>query len=124
MEEVESDLYSRLRPEGYLPPAGERTGEERAQFTVAERRVEGLRIEETSPLGRLVRYRVLVGSERILVAFGPADRFDEEALRSILASVRKRGRPMSQSEKVILVGMLFALALYAGLRIMRSVRAT
>lgn len=122
VEEVESDLYSRLQPEGYLPSAGERIREETVEFTVGERRVDGLRIEETSPLGRLVRYRVPVGSERILVAVGPADHFDEGALAAILASVRKRGRPMSRLAKNVLVGMLIALAVYAGLRIMRTLR--
>jgi hypothetical protein len=123
VQEVESDLYSRLDHYGYLPSAGERTNEATVEFTVGERRVEVLRVEETSPLGRLVRYRVPIGDERVLVALGPADRFDENAMSAILGSVRERGQqPMSKSEKTALALALIALVLIVGLKVVLSVR--
>jgi hypothetical protein len=125
VEEVESDLYSRLHHYGYLPPAGERTGEAAVELMVGERRVEALRVEETSALGRLVRYRVPIGDERVLIALGPADRFDEEAMSAILASVREREQPMSELDEILLVGLLIALALFAVWKVgfVRSFRA-
>jgi hypothetical protein len=122
VQEVESDLYSRLDHYGYLPSAGERTNEATVEFTVGESRVEGLVVEETSPLGRLVRYRVPIGDERVLVALGPADGFDEEAMNAILASVRERGRPMSKGEMTVVVLVLMALALIGVLKVVLSMR--
>jgi hypothetical protein len=122
VQEVEADLYSRLDHYGYLPPAGERTGEATVELTVGERSVEGLRVEETSSLGRLVRYRVPIGDERVLVALGPADRFDEDAMSAILASVRQRGQPMSKGEVTALVFVLMALALIGVLKVVLSMR--
>lgn len=122
VEEVESDLYSRLDHYGYLPSAGERTGEAVVELMVGERRVDALRVEETSPLGRLLRYRVPIGDERVLVALGPADRFDEDAMKAILASVRQRGRPASKLGTITFIGLLIALALFAVLKVVVSAR--
>ncbi len=122
MQEVESDLYSRLDHYGYLPSAGERTNEATVEFTVGERRVEGLVVEETSQLGHLVRYRIPIGDERVLVALGPADRFDEDAMRTILASVRKRGQRASKGEITAVVLVLMALALIGVLKVVMSMR--
>jgi hypothetical protein len=113
VQDVELDLYSRLDHYGYLPAAGEPTGAAAVELMVGERRVEALRVEETSSLGRLVRYRVPIGDERVMVALGPADRFDEDAMTAILTSVRRRGQPMSELDKILLVGFLIALALFA-----------
>jgi len=122
VEEVESDLYSRLDHYGYLPAAGERTGEATVELTVCERRVEALRVEETSRLGQLVRYRVPIGEERVLVALGPADRVDEDAMTAILASVRERGQPASKGEITAVVLVLMALALIGLLKVVMSKR--
>lgn len=113
VEIVELDLYSRLDHLGHLPAAGERTGMAAVELIVGERRVEALRVEETSPLGRLVRYRVPIGDERVMVALGAAERFDEDAMNAILTSVRKRGQPMSGLDKILLLGLLIAVALFA-----------
>lgn len=124
-EDVESDLYSRLHHYGYLPAAGERTGEAAVELMVGERHVEALRVEETSSLGRMVRYRVPIGDERVMVALGPAERFDEDAMTAILTSVRKRGEPLSELDKILLVGLPIAMALIAlrRLGLVRSFRA-
>jgi hypothetical protein len=122
VEEVESDLYSRLHHYGYLPSAGERTGEASVELTVGERRVEALRVEENSPFGRLVRYRVPIGPERVMVALGPTDRFDEDAMSAILASVRERGQPTGKGKMTALVLVLIGLALFPVLKVAVSVR--
>jgi hypothetical protein len=113
VEILELDLYSRLDHYGYLPAAGERTGMAPVELIVGERRVEALRVGEMSPLGRLVRYCVPIGDERVMVALGPADRFDEDAMTAILTSVRKRGHTLSELDKILFLGLLIALALFA-----------
>jgi hypothetical protein len=122
VEELELYLCDRMQQEGFLLAASERTSEATVELTVGEDRVEAFRVEESSPLGNLLRYRVPIGEERVLVALGPADRFDEDAMDAILASVRKRGRRASKGEITAVVLVLMALALIGLLKVVMSMR--